>query len=211
VVNRGRQKWKRPTGPRPAGLGVVVVVAAVAVGTLVAGCSSGPGAPAVASLNGHGAATTVTPSTLSNAQMASQGDADFVNYARCLRSHGVNEPDPVHHPGHSGLSIEVPSPSPANRAALAACNHFIAKIVATKTANGSRELAAWLPALTRYAACMRSHDIDMLDPGPQGQLDLGSVPGITSSFGRYSPQFRAADAACRRLLPRQIHDDGTGP
>jgi len=37
------------------------------------------------------------------------------------------------------------------------------------------------------------------------------VPGITSDFGRYSPQFRAADTACRHLLPTGVHDDGTGP
>jgi hypothetical protein len=51
----------------------------------------------------------------------------------------------------------------------------------------------------------------MLDPGPQGQLNLGDVPGITSEFGRYSPQFRAADSACRHLLPAGVRDDGTGP
>jgi hypothetical protein len=201
------QLWKHRPRARALWLSVVL---AVTVGPLAAGCSSGPAAPAVASLGGHSGGT-VTPSTLSNAQMASQGDQDFVNYARCLRSHGVDEPDPVHHPGHSGLSIQVPPPSAANRTALAACNHYIAKIVATKVAGASRELAAWLPALTRYAACMRAHDIGMLDPGPQGQLDLGPVPGLTSDFGRYSPQFRAADGACRHLLPAQVHDDGTGP
>ena len=58
---------------------------------------------------------------------------------------------------------------------------------------------------------MRSHDINMLDPTQLGELNLGHVPGITSDFGRYSPQFRAADAACRHLLPAGVHDDGTGP
>jgi len=68
-----------------------------------------------------------------------------------------------------------------------------------------------LPALTDYARCMRAHDIDMLDPTPQGELNLGRVPGITSDFGRYSPQFRAADSACRHFLPAGVHDNGTGP
>jgi hypothetical protein len=58
---------------------------------------------------------------------------------------------------------------------------------------------------------MRARDIAMLDPTPDGQLSLGQVPGITSDTGRYSPQFRNADAACRHLLPAGIHDDGTGP
>ena len=178
-------------------------------GTLAAACSSGPTTPGVASLGGHGQEST--QSTLSPQQLANQGDSDFINFARCLRGHGVNEPDPYRRPGHAGLTIVVPTPTSHNRAALTACNHFIAKITATKEANASRELASWLPALTRYAACMRSHDIDMLDPGPQGQLNLGTVPGITSDFGRYSPQFRSADVACRHLLPAAVHDDGTGP
>ena len=181
-------------------VGVVAVVAAA--------CSSGSSGPPVASVSGHtgaagaGAATGFT---------SSEADQDFVNFARCLRVHGVDAPDPVHRPGHTGLSLEVPPETAANRAAFAVCNHFIAKIVAAKMAGARRELAQWLPSLVRYAACMRSHDIPMLDPGPQGQLDLGNVPGISNDFGRYSPQFRSADAACRHLLPRGVHDDGTGP
>jgi hypothetical protein len=59
---------------------------------------------------------------------------------------------------------------------------------------------------------MRAHDIALLDPDPQtGSLNLGNVPGITSDFGRYTPQFHSADAACRHLLPADVHDDGTGP
>jgi hypothetical protein len=189
---------------------VAAVFMIPASGMLAAACSSGSGTPGVASLGGHGGGTA-TQSTLSPEQLATQGDTDFINFTRCLRSHGVAEPDPFHRPGHTGLSIEVPTPNAHNRAALAACNHFIAKIVATKEAGASRQLASWLPALTRYAACMRSHDISMLDPGPAGELNLGNVPGITSDFGRYSPQFRTADTACRHLLPAGVHDDGTGP
>jgi hypothetical protein len=58
---------------------------------------------------------------------------------------------------------------------------------------------------------MRAHDIAMLDPTPEGELNLGRVPGINNDFGRYSPQFRAADSACRHFLPASVHDDGTGP
>jgi hypothetical protein len=54
---------------------------------------------------------------------------------------------------------------------------------------------------------MRAHDITMLDPTPQGDLNLGG----DGTFGRYSPQFRSADAACRHLLPAGVTDDGTGP
>jgi hypothetical protein len=160
----------------------------------------------VASLPGHGSTTDS-----SNQLTTSQIDQNDVSYARCLRSHGVDEPDPVQRPGYTGLTVQIPQRNAANASALDACNHFIAPLMAAKQAHARSQLASWLPALTRYAECMRSHDINMLDPDQNGSLSLGNVPGITSDFGRYSPQFRAADTACRHLLPAGVHDNGSGP
>ena len=171
-----------------------------------AACSTSSPAATVASLPGHPSSAAQT-----GALTSAQSDQDMVRFARCLRGHGVAEPDPFHRPGHQGLSVEVPAPGPTTNAALAACNHFLLPIVQAKEAGAQRELASWLPQLTHYAECMRSHDIPMLDPNAQGAVNLGAVPGISNDFGRYSPQFRSADAACRRLLPAAIHDDGTGP
>ena len=135
----------------------------------------------------------------------------MISFARCMRGHGVQMSDPVHRPGHAGLSIDMPERGPATNAAYAACTHFIQAILDLKAAGAAAQAAPHLAALTRYAQCMRGHDINMLDPTPQGALNLGNVPGITSDFGRYSPQFRAADTACRHFLPAGIRDDGTGP
>jgi hypothetical protein len=136
-----------------------------------------------------------------------------VNYARCLRAHGINEPDPryVNHNGYSGLAFQVPPTSAVNQPALTACNHWVAGLEAAKRAGANQQLARWLPSLVRYAQCMRHHDIPMLDPGSEGELNLGHVPGISNDIGRYTPQFRAADSACRHLLPAGVRDDGTGP
>ena len=177
-----------------------------AAALVVTACASPPPSRSVASLPGSGSGTHSTA-----ALTATRSDQDMVDFARCLRSHGLAEPDPFHRPGHVGLSIEIPQPGPTTNSALAACNHFISPIQQQKEAGARQELAAWLPALTRYAQCMRDHDIAMLDPDAQGSLNLGAVPGISSDFGRYSPQFRAADGACRHLLPAAVHDDGTGP
>jgi hypothetical protein len=119
--------------------------------------------------------------------------------------------DPQHVPGHQGLRINLPTRDSATSAAYGACEHFIAQIEQAKAAGAAAQAAPHLQALTNYAQCMRDHDIAMLDPTTDGQLNLGSVPGITSDFGRYSPQFRSADTACRHLLPAGVHDDGTGP
>lgn len=186
-------------------LGVCLLV--VVAGGVAAACSTQSASPPVASLTGNGGQTDHSSRPLTPAQ----SDRDMVKFARCLRAHGVNEPDPMHIPGHTGLSVEVPAPGPSTRAALSSCNHFLAPIAAMKRAAATARAAPELRALTNYAACMRRHDIAMLNPTPAGELNLGRVPGITSNFGRYSPQFRAADHACRRLLPHGVRDNGSGP
>jgi hypothetical protein len=200
MQSRWRQRTQRVVG---------TVLIASALGVTAAACSSAPAGRGVASLPGTSSADAASGSP----PPAGSYDQGIVDYTRCLRSHGVNEPDPTNETrdGRTGLSFAMPPQTEANRPALTACNHFIARLMAAKATGASHELARWLPSLVRYASCMRSHDISMLDPGLQGQLSLGNVPGITGDFGRYSPQFRAADSACRHLLPAGVHDDGTGP
>jgi hypothetical protein len=173
----------------------------------VAGCGAGSSTRTVASLSGHGGAAGTPSAALTPAQ----SDRDMVSFARCMRSHGVQMSDPFHLPGHSGLSIDLPTRDTVTQAAYTACDHFIQPIVQAKMAGHVHDTPAVLTALTRYARCMRAHDISMLDPTPQGDLSLGNVHGITAQFGRYSPQFRSADGVCRRVLPESVHDDGTGP
>ena len=191
------------------GAGRVVAAALAGVAVLAAGCSSaprGPGSAPVASLSGTARATSAAQPLTEQ-----QGDQNIASFTRCMRGHGVQMSDPVHRPGHAGLSIDMPSQGPANNAAYAACIHFIQANIEAKQSAAAAQAAPHLAALTRYAQCMRNHDINMLDPTPLGELNLGHVPGITSDYGRYSPQFRAADAACRHVLPAGIRDDGTGP
>jgi hypothetical protein len=185
--------------------GLAVLTTACAGG----GGGSGPGSAPVASLatgSGHAAQTSAGRLT------QEQSDLDMVHFAQCMRSHGIAMSDPFHRPGHAGLSMDMPTQDTATRPAYAACTHLIQPIIAAKAAGASAQLSAsQLAALTSYAECMRSRDINMLDPTASGELNLGTVPGITSDFGRYSPQFRAADRTCRHFLPAGVHDDGTGP
>jgi hypothetical protein len=202
IIQPRLRKRRRRTARGPA----FVLLLAVA-GALAAGCSGGgAGTPSVASLPGPG---TTAPAGAPLTEAGS--DQAMVNFTRCMRTHGVQMSDPVHLPGHAGLTIDLPTHDAANNAAYGACTHFIAKIIQAKQAGAAQQAAPHLAALTHYAQCMRAHDIAMLDPTPAGQLNLGQVPGITSDTGRYSPQFRSADTACRHLLPAGVHDDGTGP
>ena len=186
---------------------LIMAAALTAAGLAAVACSSGSSGRQVASLSGHSRASGSAPRFT-----VAQGDRDFVNFARCMRAHGVQMSDPFHVPGHQGLSINLPTRDAATRAAYAACTHFIQPVINMKNAGATTAMSpARLAALTRYAQCMRAHDIPMLDPTSFGALDLGNVPGITSGFGRYSPQFRSADAACRHLLPAGTRDNGSGP
>jgi len=188
---------------RPSPGGRLLTVAALAV-VLAAGCSaaaSGPGSTPVASLSGSTSASRSAP-----ALTQAQSDQNMISFARCMRAHGVQMSDPVHRPGHAGLSIDMPSRGPATNAAYAACIHFIQANIEAKQAGAASRAAPHLAALTRYAECMRGHGVNMDDPTPQGEVRMGQ-----NDFGRYSPQFRAADTACRHLLPAGVGDDGSGP
>ena len=191
-------------GARPRRAMAVLALSTAALA--LAACSSGHAGPQVAHLPGHGSQAQTT-----RQQTGAQMDRDMINFAHCMRAHGVQMRDPFHRPGHAGLSIEVPAQTAANRPAFSACMHFLQPIIQMKNAHAAAAAAPIMHQLTEYARCMRAHDISMLDPTPEGQLNLGNVPGIASDFGRYSPQFRAADAACRHFLPASVHDDGTGP
>jgi hypothetical protein len=194
----GSQVHRRAAGAALAASAVLTVV--------IAGCSGSNGSAQVASLAGQSSG-----SHNSSQLTANQSDQDMVDFARCMRQHGVAMSDPFHRPGHVGLSIELPTRDSASEPGFAACTHFLQPVIAMKEAGAAAQAAPELPALTRYAECMRSRDIAMLDPTSDGQLNLGVVPGISSDFGRNSPQFRAADSACRHLLPAGVQDDGTGP
>lgn len=194
--------------PRGTARACAAAAALAMAAALITACSSASSGPQVASLGGHQAGGGAQ-----RALTTAQSDQDMLNFARCMRAHGVAMRDPFHRPGHTGLSIEFPpTPSPATRTATAACTYFIRPIMQAKQAYAAAAITpARLAALTRYARCMRAHDISMLDPTSFGALNLGNVPGISGNFGRYSPQFRAADTACRHLLPAGVADDGTGP
>jgi hypothetical protein len=154
-----------------------------------------------------------TPLNSADARLAAQSDHAMLQFARCMRAHGVQMQDPFHRPGHAGLSIDLPTQSPATKSAYGACGHIVDPIIAMKMSHAPVIPAATHVDLVRYAECMRTHDVPMLDPDRFGNLNLGNVPGMANGFGRYTPQFHQADAACRHLLPASVvgRDNGTGP
>src|SRR5262249_44003349 len=67
-------------------------------------------------------------------------DQDFVNFAHCMREHGIDDfPDPVQRPGHDGLSLQFPEGFDASdgpgKVANDACEHFIQPVIDMKRRN----------------------------------------------------------------------------
>jgi hypothetical protein len=119
-----------------------------------------------------------------------------VAYAQCMRSHGApNWPDP----NSKGMFIQ----SPANRAdfqapasADKACRHLLP--------NGGQMTAAQqqqaLKQALKFSACMRAHGLPNF-PDPTAAHGGVVVNLHGSGLSPDSPQFRAAQQACRKLLP----------
>jgi hypothetical protein len=171
-------------------------------------CGRGHSA-AIASVGGNAAGATTT-TTIS-------GDQAFLDYAKCMRDHGVSDfADPVQRPGHNGLSLfySGDTGAPVFKTADTACRHLIQSVIDVKSRNAHDALTPErLQGLIAYARCMRDHQIPMLDPDPtDGHISLGTVLGVPDNgITRKDPVFAAADAACKSLLPAGVSDDGTGP
>jgi hypothetical protein len=167
-------------GDRVRRAGLLAVALAVA-GVLVAGCSGGPADPRVAG---------VSSATASPSQSATvSGEAEALQYAACMRSHGVPDfPDPTVQNGSVGFSITagdgVDQNSPQYQSARQACS----SLRGGGTANsGSGNLAKEL----KFAQCMRSHGVpDFPDPNKNGGFSG------TSTVNPSSPTFQNAQSTC---------------
>ena len=181
---------------------LIALVVAVAV---LAACSGGS----------HRAVATAGGAT-STTSASTNLDQAFIDFAHCMRDHGIDFPDPVQRPGHAGLSLEFDGSSnaPGFAAANDACQHFLQPVIDMKrNAVAASMTPEKLQALIAYSRCMRDHQIPLSDPDPtDGHISFGSVPGINEpALGRRDPLFAQADSACRSLLPPNTPDDGTGP
>jgi hypothetical protein len=158
VTRRPRRAW--PPTARTA--------VAIAAATAIAACgSSSPSAPS------SGGQT--------NASQA-QAHQDILNFARCMRSHGVsNFPDDLNFQNVPGIN---PS-SPAFEAAQTACQHLLP----VKTPPPAAPSAQTHEKLLRLSNCLRAHGYpSMPDPKPNPPPQGGSPEA-----NRYSALFGEGD------------------
>lgn len=154
---------------------------------------------------GKPAADSPSAKARASAEAAEAANATL-NFAKCMREHGQNVPDPD--PATGDLRFPAPSshePGSAWDIAVQACQHFLPGGTLNPRTN-PRELEQ----LRAFAACMRAHDIDMSDPETTG-TNIGSIvlPSRLANLSRTEldndPVYKAAMEACKDKLPESAN------
>jgi hypothetical protein len=180
------------------GRATAIALTVATCGVLVAACGGGSAPPGVASL---GSTTTAPASGAAQGGGNSASYAAALEYASCMRTHGVsNFPDPT----SSGVFLskqrnEVDKSShfvSANKA----CLHLLPNGGEPTDAQTQQGLAQQL----KFSQCMRSHGVTnfpdpQLQPHNRVSLRVGG-PGLDPN----SPQYQAANSACKHFTPGGI-------
>jgi hypothetical protein len=187
----------------------ILGLAGVGLAMLLAACSAGGGAPS----NGVVTLSSAAPGD-SGAPSASGSDSQtaMLNFAECMRDHGIDMPDPVFsQDGSGGGTVNKqgqgsganPKDEPGFAAALEACKHLLDGINRENT--GKQLTAQEQQAFLNFAACMRDHGIDVPDPDfSGGGVEIGAPDSNGGGSGPKiepdSPTFQAAETACQHFL-----------
>ncbi len=202
---------------RRPGRAAVVAVVAVMLALLAAGCggTAGAGTDGVATAGGAKDAETDDAKAEKDPQQAG------LDFARCMREHGVDMPDPEF--GGDGFIRVGPRDAAASGEATAgeptrppagfeeadkACRHFLDDLV--QDGGGPIDAEAQ-DRMLKFAECMREHGVDMPDPefsggGGRFRAEIGVNGGVDPS----SDTFQEAQKACGSLFGPDGGPDG-GP
>jgi hypothetical protein len=122
---------------------------------------------------------------------SASGEEARLEFAECVRAHGVEMEDPK-----PGQNIDIGGDNdPTTKKALAACNGKLGDSGQELSSEEDEELKEGALA---FAQCMREEGIDMGDPkfpGP-GKFLL-DIAGLDTN----SPAFKAAQEACQSRMP----------
>jgi hypothetical protein len=169
-------RWRTRRQRRPVRRAAQAVAALIALGVLATACSQSSSGPGVAS------AGSSTPSGQSSS--SSNPHASLLAYARCMRSQGISDfPDPDSQ-GAFRVSGDVRR-GPRFQAADNACK----ALLPPRQPPQQRQAQ-----LLNLARCMRARGItNFPDPTPDTPF---SLHGLDPN----SPQFKAAENACKQYL-----------
>ena len=144
-----------------------------------------------------------TTSASSSGSSGASGSGDPRAYSSCMRSHGVaNFPDPdgkgrlliTSGAAANGKKTGLDVNSSLFKRAQQACQRLLPNGGRPTTAQRAKEQQTML----KFAQCMRSHGVPKFpDPKAGGALVLGVKAGVDPN----TPQFKAAQQICQKLVP----------
>jgi hypothetical protein len=155
---------------------------------------------ATASLAACGAEDPASNKT-TGAQPSRQDEARkaMLDYAKCMREHGVDMPDPQ----FDGGRVMQKGPKKVNEAKMREADQACASIRdrVKPPEISDEEKAEFKKAALEHSKCMREHGVDFPDPtfdeNGGGQVRIGRGSGINPE----SPKFKAAEKACQDKMP----------
>jgi hypothetical protein len=161
---------------------------ALALALALGACGGGKGSGVASLGNGKATATTRAGGGGDRRQKA-------LAYARCLRQHGVDMPDP-RFDAAGRMAMQLPAgvgpDDPKFKAADQACKQYAPGGEPDKPdPQLQRQMVA-------YARCMRQHGINIPDPKPGEGIGVDGDRGVNPQ----SPKFKAADQACQQYAPK---------
>nr|WSX78516.1 hypothetical protein OH826_34520 [Streptomyces sp. NBC_00899] len=142
----------------PRLLAVVSLTASLAV----AGCSAGSDTPRVASAGGD------RPSASASASKPADRQDQLVRFAQCMRTNGVNVPDPA----AGAQTVQLPADAKGDsrtQGALAKCQSLLGAGDKSGTDSAAQDRAVAL------AECLRGKGLDVADPQPGRPLQLSGA------------------------------------
>jgi hypothetical protein len=150
---------------------------------------------AVAACGGGNGATPTKGSTGSRGVDAKTKKA-LLNFAKCMREHGVDMPDPKFE-GGGGVSMTRRDSNPDTaRAAEKACQHFQDEVKPPPMSEAQQAQAR--KAALANSKCMRDHGFNMPDPqfGADGRMTMKIDK--SSGLDPNDPKFQEASKACQK-------------
>ncbi len=185
--------WSPRAWPLTARTGVAVI-AACGLAVLASACGGSPNSH-VAQL---GSTTTHSASSSDSTFAGSAQESGALAFSQCLRAHGVpNFPDPNSSGDLPPNAKQIAHNSPQFPTAVKDCRHLLPNGGQPSQAQVAQERAQAL----NFSRCMRAHGVpNFPDPDNTGRIPDPASLGIDQG----SPQFEAANQACRKFRPPYI-------
>jgi hypothetical protein len=187
----------------------VLAVAAAGSALLAAGCGGGSPSNGVAQIG------TTTTGTSGSSSSGGSGKGNAAAFSACMRKNGVPDfPDPDSNGNiritggrdKSGRTFGLDPNSPQFKRAQKACQ----KLQPNGGKPSPQEQAREQQQALKFSQCMRSHGVPKF-PDPKFQPNGGTLIKMGKGVNPNSPQFKAAQKACQKLVPGGALDAGPPP